>query len=128
MGTGVAVGRGVAVGGARVGGGADCADAGRLPMMSELASAGIRLGGEARLVPGNCARARTTTANGSSSASPRTYRSGPPPGGPDSLEPAGVPDSFDPFDACICHLSHIAVREPGRECPAPILLRSKLLY
>ena len=76
-GTGVAVGRGVAVGGTRVGGGAGFEDAGRLPRMAELDSAVIKLVGEARLVPGNCASATTMTPSGTSKAMPRTKRSGP---------------------------------------------------
>src|SRR5260221_13070719 len=72
--TGVAVARGVAVGGARVGGGAAFDETGRLKIV-EPVSAGIKLEGEARLVPGSWASASTIPASGSRSAKPRTRRS-----------------------------------------------------
>src|SRR5437899_92729 len=86
-GTGVAVGRGVAVGGANVGGGSGFEDAGRLPMMAVLVSADINPEGAARLVPGSWATARMTSASGTSSARPSTYRWGPPPDAMDTLDP-----------------------------------------
>src|SRR5712691_9888158 len=125
-GTGVAVGLGVAVGGARVGGGAEFDATGRLPRPFQLDSGGSRLGGEARLVPGNCATARMITASGSSSARPRTKRSAPPPDALEPLERSGVRNPFDPCDACICHSRHFAVRVPGGECSRCIVPRSKL--
>src|SRR5258707_14385471 len=90
---GVAVACGVAVGGARVGGGAAFDETGRLTIV-EPVSDGIKLDGEARLVPGSWANASTITASGSRSAKPRTRRSAP----PDELYAAEPADFFDTFD------------------------------